>query len=312
MEDNSDQLVLNSISARALKNYFTSKINEMVDELVTKKYPQKKKTQTRRLDNRIPIDLIKKDFVKKFKLDNYHNGVLSVLINSLVENNYFLKDGKLNDVGKNELVLTDIEKKILSIIPRCSPLYIDISDVKTLSSRLKKSAKSFTFNDNYYTLEVDKIEELINQLTKNNDIMLDEKFSIKDSVYIIPDELLDILKNRLFRSPQVKDNTISRTRLYEYFTRVTKNDDSKIYVILKDRRIAEILGIDTVEIESFVYTKHSILVNSISNNVDRYTKKFTESFYSDIAEYVKDNEKVNVSKVVDCLIVPNIIIDINH
>ncbi|AUI80612.1 DNA-binding virion core protein [White-tailed deer poxvirus] len=311
MAENDDQLVLNSISARALKAYFTSKINDMVDELVARKYPQKKKSQTKKLESKIPIDLIKKDFVKKFKLDNYNNGVLTVLINSLVENNYFSKDGKLNDDAKNDLVLTDIEKKILEKIPKCSPLYIDISDVKILSMRLKNSANTFTFNNNSYSLEVDKIEDLINQLAKNNDIILDERFSVKDSVYYIPNELLEVFKTRLFRCPQVKDNTISRTRLYDYFTRVTKYEDPKIYVILKDIKIANILGIETVKIGSFIYTKHSMLINSISSHVDRYSKKFQDDFYNSIAEFVKDNEKVNVSKVVECLIVPNIIMDSN-
>ncbi|ADT91075.1 DNA binding protein [Cotia virus SPAn232] len=308
MEDNEDKLVLNSVSARRLKVYFTSRINQMVDELVAKKYPQKKKLQTRRLDNRIPIDLIKKDFVKRFKLENYNNGVLSVLINSLVENTYFSKDGKLNECGKKELVFTETEKEILSIIDIESPLYIDIGDVKTLASRLKTSASSFTYNGTTYTIEADKIEDLINQLTKNNDITLDEKSSIKDNVYIIPDELIDILKNRLFRSPQVKDNTISRIRLYDYFTRVSKNEHNNIYVIIKDIKIAEILGIETINLGAFTYTKHSILVNAISTNVDRYTKKFTEKFYEKFAEFVKDNDKINVSKVIECLIVPNIVI----
>ncbi|AAF17920.1 gp038L [Rabbit fibroma virus] len=306
MADTDDQLILNSISARALKNYFTSKINNMVDELVAKKYPQKKKSPVRRLDTRIPIDLIKSEFVKKFKLDTYTNGILSVLINSLVENNYFSKDGKLNDDAQQDLILNDVEKKILSKIPKDSPLYIDIGDVKTLSSRLRTVAKSFTYNDHEYTLENDKIEELINKLVRNGDIILEEKFSIKDSVYTIPDELLDVLKSRLFRCPQIKDNMISKTRLYDYFTRVTKHEESKIYVILKDKRIADILCIDTIELGSFIYTKYSMLINAIASNVDRYSKRFQEKFYESISEFVKDNEKINVSKVVECLIVPSI------
>ncbi|AMB18371.1 M038L [Myxoma virus] len=309
MADTEDQLILNSISARALKNYFTSKINNMVDELVAKKYPQKKKTPVRRLDTRIPIDLIKHEFVKKFKLDTYTNGILSVLINSLVENNYFSKDGKLNDDAQEDLILNDVEKKILLKIPKDSPLYIDIGDVKTLSSRLKTVAKSFTYNEHKYTLENDKIEELINQLVRNGDIVLEEKFSIKDSVYTVPDDLLDVLKSRLFRCPQVKDNMISKMRLYDYFTRVTKHEESKIYVILKDKRIADILSIDTIELGSFIYTKYSMLINAIASNVDRYSKRFQEKFYESISEFVKDNEKINVSKVVECLIVPSITMD---
>ncbi|QEJ79191.1 DNA-binding core protein [Goatpox virus] len=309
MADNDDQLVLNSISARALKIFFTSKINDIVDELVTKKYPQKKKPLAKRIETRIPIDLIREDFVKRFKLDNYKNGILSTLINSLVENNYFSKDGKLNDDAINELVINDIEKKILEKISKSSSLYIDVSDVKILSSRLKKPASFFIFNKNRYVLENDKIEELINQLAKNNDITLDEKYSVKDNVYILSDELLEVLKSRLFKCPQVKDNLISKTRLYDYFNRITKQEESKIYVILKDKKIADILGIDTIKIGSFIYTKHSMLMNSISSNVDRYSKKFQESFYEKISEFVKDNEKVNVSKVVECLITPNIVLD---
>ncbi|QDJ95015.1 DNA-binding core protein [Hypsugopox virus] len=306
-----DQLVLNSISARALKNYFISKINEMVDELVTKKYPQKKKAQIKRPEMRIPIDLIKQDFVKKFSLQQYKDGVLTSLINSLVENNYFSKDGKLEQHAHSELVLSETEKHILQKISPCSPLYIDISDVKTLSSRLKTSAKSFEYENVTYTLQADKIEDLINQLAQNKVIKLDEKCSIKDSVYIIPDELITLLKTRLFRAPQVKDNAITKTRLYDYFNRVIKQDETKIYVILKDSKIADVLNVDTVKYGAFLYTKHSMLVNAISSNVDRYSKKFQDSFYEKIAEFIKDNEKVNVSRVVEYLIIPNISLESN-
>ncbi|CAC21281.1 43L protein [Yaba-like disease virus] len=311
MAECEEQLVLNNISARALKMYFTSKISDIVDELVMKKHPPKKKSQVKKPETRIPVDLIKEDFVKKFKLENYNNGVLISLVNSLVENNYFTSDGKLTKDAEKELVLTEVEKKILSVIPSSSPLYIDISDVKTLSARLKKSANSFFFKDCIYTLEPEKIEDLINQLSKNKAIILDEKNSVKDSVYLLTDELLDILKTRLFRCPQVKDNFISKTRLYDYFTRVTKHDDFKIYVILKDKRIADLLGIETVKLGSFLYTKHSMLVNSISMHIDRYSKKFQEPFYENIAEFVKDNEKINVSKVIECLVVPSISLDKN-
>ncbi|WAH71005.1 DNA-binding core protein [Eptesipox virus] len=304
-----DQLVLNSISARALKCYFITKFNEMVDELVTKKYPQKKKAQSKRPETRIPIDLIKKEFVKKFSLDQYTDGVLVSLINSLVENNYFTTEGKLNKSACEELVLTETEKRILDKITPCSPLYIDISDVKTLSTRLKTSAKEFEYNNVVYKLQADKIEDLINQLVQNKVIKLDEKCSVKDSVYNIPENLVLLFKTRLFKSPQVKDNAITKTRLYDYFNRVTKPDETKIYVILKDPKIAEVLEVDTVKHGSFLYTKHSMLINAISSNVDRYSKKFQESFYEKIAEFIKDNEKVNVSKVIECLIVPNITLE---
>ncbi|AEN03638.1 DNA-binding core protein [Yokapox virus] len=305
MAEFDNQLVFNSISARALKAYFTSKINEMVDELVTRKCPQKKKSQSKKPETRIPVDLVKSSFVKRFGLSNY-GGILISLINSLVENNFFTKDGKLDETGKKELILTDIEKKILNMIDKSSPLYIDISDVKVLSSRLKRIATKFSFRGNTYHLENDKIEELMNQLVKDEAIQLDEKISIKDSMYIIPDELIDIFKTRLFRSPQVKDNIISRTRLYDYFTRVTKKDDSSIYVVLKDPVIADILSLETVRVGSFIYTKHSMLTNAISSRIDRYSKRFQDSFYEEIAEFIKDNERVNVSRVVECLTVPNI------
>lgn len=115
-------------------------------------------------------------------------------------------------------------------------------------------------------------------MVKDESIQLDEKSSIKDSMYVIPDELIDVLKTRLFRSPQVKDNIISRTRLYDYFTRVTKRDESSIYVILKDPRIASILSLETVKMGAFMYTKHSMLTNAISSRVDRYSKSFKNLF----------------------------------
>ncbi len=305
MADN-DGLVLNNISARALKTYFMAKIGEMVDELVTKKYPQKKKLQYKRPDTRIPVDLIKKEFVDRFNLSNYENGVSVSLINSLVENNYFGTDGKLDLEETEELVITEIEKRILENLDKSSPLYIDVGDVKTLSSRLKTSANCFNYKDKCYRVKSDKIEDLINQLLEDGVIYLDEKSSIKDSVYSVPEDFLDILKIRLFRCPQAKDGYISRIRLFDYFNRVTKQDTCSIYVILKDKKIAEALGIETVNVGNFIYTKHSVLVNSISGNMDRYSKKFQDCFYESIAEFVKDNEKINVSKVVECLTVPHI------
>ncbi|WAB04255.1 Telomere-binding protein I1, partial [Monkeypox virus] len=69
--------------------------------------------------------------------------------------------------------------------------------------------------------------------------------------------------------------------------------------------------LETVKMGAFMYTKHSMLTNAISSRVDRYSKKFQESFYEDIAEFVKENERVNVSRVVECLTVPNITISSN-
>ncbi|QHG62603.1 DNA-binding core protein [Cetacean poxvirus 1] len=306
--DNNDQLVFNSINARALKTYLTFKINAAIDELVTRKYPHKKKTQTTRVENRIPIDLIQPSFVKKFCLEKYSNGVLISLVNSLVENNYFSDNGKLETVN-NELMLTNTEKKILSKVSKDSSLYIDVSDVKNLSVRLKVCAKSFIYNGVVYNIENNKIEDLINSLIKTDAIYLDEKCSIKDSVYVINSDLLSIFKTRLFRCPQVKDNTITRSRLYDYFIRVIKQENPCIYVIIKDKRIADALCIETVEIGKFLYTKHSILFNAISSNIDRYTKRFNEQFYECIAEFIKDNEKVNVSRIIEYLTVQNVTID---
>ncbi|QGN68045.1 DNA-binding core protein [Equine molluscum contagiosum-like virus] len=300
-----EQLVLNSISAKALKAYLTQRICEIVDELVAKKATPKKKLQAKKPEMRIPVDLLKAEFVARFGLQGYTDGVLASLVVSLVENNYF-EGGKLKPGEHPELVILDIEREILARVPPCSALNIDISDVKTLASRLRSSAHCFEFGGHTYYLEKDKTEDLINQLIRRSAIALDTKNSIKDSFYTISDELLEVFKSRLFRCPQVKDNTISRTRLYDYLTRMTKPDESRIYVILRDTRIAELLEIETVFVEPFVYTKHSLLVNAVAQHVDKYSKRFSESFYEGIAEYVRDNEKINVSKVVDSLTVSTV------
>uniref|UniRef100_A0AAU7E1Z6 DNA-binding virion core protein n=1 Tax=Rousettus bat poxvirus TaxID=3141933 RepID=A0AAU7E1Z6_9POXV len=300
-----DQLVLNSISAKALKVYMSQRICEIIDELVVKKSVPKKKLQPKKPELRIPVDLIRREFVEKFGLHTYTNGVLASLITSLVENNYF-ENGKLKPGEHKELVILDIEKEILARVPHDSPLNIDINDVKTLASRLRASASCFEFRGHTYYLEHDKTEEIINQLIRHSAIALDTKNSVKDSFYCISDELLDVFKCRLFRCPQVKDNTISRTRLYDYLVRMTKPDESRIYVILRNARLAELLEIETVVIEPFVYTKHSLLVNAIASHVDKYSKQFSDTFYRSIAEYVKDNDKINVSKVVDYLTVPTV------
>ncbi|ART91524.1 DNA-binding core protein I1L ortholog [Fowlpox virus] len=295
-----DQLVLNSISAKALKSYLTTKIAEAIDELAAKKNSPKKKAQTKKPENRIPLDLINKNFVSKFGLKGYKDGVLNSLICSLVENNYF-ENGKLKRGKHDELVLLDIEKEILARIDENSSLNIDVLDVKVLANRLRTNADRFEFKGHTYYLEQNKTEDIINQLIKNSAISMDMKNTIKDTFYMISDELLDVFKNRLFKCPQVKDNIISRARLYEYFIKATKPDDSKIYVILKDDNIAKILNIETIVIDHFIYTKHSLLVSSISNQIDKYSKKFNDQFYSSISEYIKDNEKINLSKVIEYL-----------
>ncbi|AID46828.1 virion protein [Penguinpox virus] len=303
-----DQLVLNSISAKALKSYLTTKIAEAIDELAAKKNSPKKKTQTKKPENRIPLDLINKNFVSKFGLKGYKDGVLNSLICSLVENNYF-ENGKLKRGKHDELVLLDIEKEILSKIDENSSLNIDVLDVKVLANRLRTNADRFEFKGHTYYLEQNKTEDIINQLIKNSAISMDMKNTIKDTFYMISDDLLDVFKNRLFKCPQVKDNIISRARLYEYFIKATKPDDSKIYVILKDENIAKILNIETIVIDHFIYTKHSLLVSSISNQIDKYSKKFNDQFYSSISEYIKDNEKINLSKVIEYLTISTVKIE---
>ncbi|CCD83219.1 encapsidated DNA-binding protein [Squirrelpox virus] len=300
-----DQLVLNSVSARALKAHLVARISEIVDEMVVRKCPGKKKLQAKRQELRIPVDLIQPEFVKRFGLCGYKNGVLVSLLSSLVENNFF-PDGKLDPSGAEELILTDIERKIISMIPRESPLYIDSGDVKTLTARLRSSASEFEFRGETYRMTPDKIEDIINQMLVTDAIRVDEKSSSKDSVYVLDDELLDVLKSRLFRCPQVKDNCISRTRLYDYFSRVTKPDESRIYVILRDPCIARALGVESVTVGEFTYTKYTMLVNALSAHVDRYSKRFSDGFYESISEFVKDNEKVNISRVVEYLTVPNV------
>ncbi|AYO89684.1 putative DNA-binding virion core protein [Fowlpox virus] len=303
-----DQLVLNSISAKALKSYLTTKIAEAIDELAAKKNSPKKKAQTKKPENRIPLDLINKNFVSKFGLKGYKDGVLNSLICSLVENNYF-ENGKLKRGKHDELVLLDIEKEILARIDENSSLNIDVLDVKVLANRLRTNADRFEFKGHTYYLEQNKTEDIINQLIKNSAISMDMKNTIKDTFYMISDELLDVFKNRLFKCPQVKDNIISRARLYEYFIKATKPDDSKIYVILKDNNIAKILNIETIVIDHFIYTKHSLLVSSISNQIDKYSKKFNDQFYSSISEYIKDNEKINLSKVIEYLTISTVKIE---
>ncbi|AAF44434.1 putative DNA-binding virion core protein [Fowlpox virus] len=303
-----DQLVLNSISAKALKSYLTTKIAEAIDELAAKKNSPKKKAQTKKPENRIPLDLINKNFVSKFGLKGYKDGVLNSLICSLVENNYF-ENGKLKRGKHDELVLLDIEKEILARIDENSSLNIDVLDVKVLANRLRTNADRFEFKGHTYYLEQNKTEDIINQLIKNSAISMDMKNTIKDTFYMISDELLDVFKNRLFKCPQVKDNIISRARLYEYFIKATKPDDSKIYVILKDDNIAKILNIETIVIDHFIYTKHSLLVSSISNQIDKYSKKFNDQFYSSISEYIKDNEKINLSKVIEYLTISTVKIE---
>ncbi|ANS71132.1 DNA-binding core protein [Pteropox virus] len=306
MSDCEDKLVLNSISARTLKAYLTSKINDIVDELVTRRPLAKKKQQTKRTEFRIPTDLINEKFVKRFKLCQYKSGVLTSLINSLVENNYFMPDGKLNLEIAKELVLTDIEVKILNSIAPSSSLYIDTSDVRVLAGRLKKPATEICFNDFTYKIDHERIEELINQMAIDGTIILDDVCSVKDSVYIISKELISVIKSRMFKAPQVKDGCITKTRLYDFFNKVTKQEDPKIYVILRDPCIATILNIDIVKVGEFYYTKHNILVNAISSNVDRCMKKFEPEFYEKLAPFVKDNEKVNVSRVVECLTIQSV------
>ncbi|ATI21151.1 DNA-binding core protein [Eastern grey kangaroopox virus] len=303
-----EQLVLNSINAKALKAYLTARISDIVDELVAKKTTAKKKAQAKKPEAKIPLDLINPCFVERFGLGGYKDGVLNSLITSLVENNYF-ENGKLKRGDHRELVLLDVEKEILARVDPCSALNIDVGDVKTLANRLRVNANCFEFRGHVYHLEQNRTEDIINQLIRHAAISLDTKNSIKDSFYTISDELMEVFKTRLFRCPQVKDNVISRTRLYDYLTRMTKPDDSRIYVILRDQRIANILDIETVLVEPFTYTKYTLLVAAIANNVDKYSKRFNDSFYDSIAEYVKDNEKINIAKVVDYLTISTVKLD---
>ncbi|AVD69206.1 ORF087 [Saltwater crocodilepox virus] len=308
--DQAEGIILNNINAKLLKTYLMGKVNEAIDELVCKKIISKKKTSQKKYENKIPLDLINRDFVNKFNLSGYKDGILMSLIVSLIENTYF-EHGRLKRSLCQELPLVPYERDILCSIDEDSPLNIDSGDVKTLANRLKLNANSFTYKNITYVLEPNKNEEIINALVKNGAIRFEQKLSVKDSYYSIDEELLRLLKERFFRLPQVKDGVASRLKLYDFFTRIVKNDDTKIYVALKDESVGMMMGVPTVYIAPFHYTKLSILSSTIYENIDKYSKKFIHEFYDKIAEYIKDKdtEKVNVSRVIETLTLPTVKIE---
>ncbi|ASC55606.1 putative DNA-binding virion core protein-like protein [Seal parapoxvirus] len=303
MED--DKLVFNKVNANVLKAYLCSRISEIVDEMVDRRHMQKKKSVARRVELRIPVDLLHPKFVRAFSLDSYKDGVLASLVTSIVENNFFSsEDGKLIAGAERVLILTPLETRILNCVPRESSLFIDVSDVKALAGRLKSPPSYICCGGARYDIDARHVDDFINVAIHDGLITLDEKSSLKDSMYCVDEALLSAMRKRFMRSPQISQGLISRSRLHDYLTRAMTREEFKIYVGLKDPCSAEVLGLETVCLGDFTYVKHTALVLALSAHIDRCSKRMHEDVYCRLAHLVPDNARMNVSKLVESLTVP--------
>ncbi|AIZ77281.1 putative DNA-binding virion protein [Parapoxvirus red deer/HL953] len=299
-----ERLVFNKVNANVLKAYLCARISEIVDEMVDRRHTQKKKAAARRVELRIPVDLLHPEFVRAFSLDAYRDGVLASLVSSIVENNFFSsEDGKLEDGAESVLILTPLETRILSCVPRESSLYVDVADVKALAGRLKNPPTELECGGVRYSLDARHVDDFINTALRDGLIALDEKSSLKDSMYCLDEELLCAMRRRFMRSPQISQGLISRSRLHDYLVRAMTREEHKIYVGLRDPEAAEVLGLETVCLGDFTYVKYTSLVSALSASIDRCSKRMHEDVYARLAHVVPENTRMNVSKLVDALTV---------
>ncbi len=302
MED--ERLIFNKVNANVLKAYLCSRISDIVDEMVDRRHLQKKKSVARRVEMRIPVDLLHAPFVQEFALGAYRDGVLASLVSSIVENNFFSPDdGKLVDGAERVLILTPLETRILGCVPRESSLYIDVSDVKALANRLKSPPAHIECGGTRYDIDARHVDDFINVVANDGLLVLDEKSSIKDSMYVVDEELLCAMRRRFMRSPQISQGLISRSRLHDYLMRSMTREEQKIFVALKDAESADVLGLETVCLGDFVYAKHTALVSALSASLDRCSKRMHDDVYARLAHLVPDNTRMNVSKLVESLTV---------
>ncbi len=302
MED--ERLIFNKVNANVLKAYLCSRISDIVDEMVDRRHLQKKKSVARRVEMRIPVDLLHAPFVQEFALGAYRDGVLASLVSSIVENNFFSPDdGKLVDGAERVLILTPLETRILGCVPRESSLYIDVSDVKALANRLKSPPSHIECGGARYDIDARHVDDFINVVANDGLLVLDEKSSIKDSMYVVDEELLCAMRRRFMRSPQISQGLISRSRLHDYLMRSMTREEQKIFVALKDAESADVLGLETVCLGDFVYAKHTALVSALSASLDRCSKRMHDDVYARLAHLVPDNTRMNVSKLVESLTV---------
>ncbi|AKU76519.1 DNA-binding virion protein [Orf virus] len=302
MED--ERLIFNKVNANVLKAYLCSRISDIVDEMVDRRHLQKKKSVARRVEMRIPVDLLHAPFVQEFALGAYRDGVLASLVSSIVENNFFSPDdGKLVDGAERVLILTPLETRILGCVPRESSLYIDVADVKALANRLKLPPSHIECGGTRYDIDARHVDDFINVVANDGLLVLDEKSSIKDSMYVVDEELLCAMRRRFMRSPQISQGLISRSRLHDYLMRSMTREEQKIFVALKDAESADVLGLETVCLGDFVYAKHTALVSALSASLDRCSKRMHDDVYARLAHLVPDNTRMNVSKLVESLTV---------
>ncbi|WOC29281.1 DNA-binding virion protein [Equine parapoxvirus] len=300
-----DRLVFNKVNANALKTFLCARISEIVDELVDRRHSLKKKAAARRVEARIPVDLLHADFVRAFGLGAYADGVLASLVASIVENNFFSPgDGKLVAGAERVLVLSALETRILALVPRESSLYVDVGDVKALAARLKSPPSHVDFAGRRYDIDANNVDDFINEAMRDGLVVLDEKSSIKDSMYAVDEELLAAMRRRFMRSPQISQGVISRSRLHDYLARALAREEHRIYVALRDPATAAALALETVELGDFTYVKHTALAAALSASIDRCSKRMHEDVYARLAHLVPENARVNVSKLVESLTVP--------
>ncbi|ADC53931.1 DNA-binding virion core protein [Pseudocowpox virus] len=309
MED--ERLIFNKVNANVLKAYLCSRISDIVDEMVDRRHLQKKKSVARRVELRIPVDLLHAPFVREFALGAYRDGVLASLVSSIVENNFFSPDdGKLVDGAERVLILTPLETRILGCVSRESSLYVDVSDVKALASRLKSPPSHIECGGRRYDIDARHVDDFINVAANDGLLVLDEKSSIKDSMYAVDEELLTAMRRRFMRSPQIAQGLISRSRLHDYLMRSMTREEQKIFVALKDAESADVLGLETVCLGDFVYVKHTALVAALSASLDRCSKRMHEDVYERLAHLVPDNSRMNVAKLVESLTVQSTRMDL--
>ncbi|WZD65374.1 DNA-binding virion core protein [Bovine papular stomatitis virus] len=300
-----ERLVFNKVNANVLKAYLCARISEIVDEMVDRRHMQKKKSAARRVELRIPVDLLHPEFVRAFSLDAYKDGVLASLVSSIVENNFFSPaDGKLVEGAERVLLLTPLETRILGCVPRESSLYIDVTDVKALAGRLKSPPSCIECAGARYEIDARHVDDFINSALRDGLISLDERSSLKDSMYCVDEELLCAMRQRFMRSPQISMGLISRSRLHDYLMRAMTREEQRIYVGLKDPASAAVLGLETVCLGDFTYVKYTALVSALSAAIDRCNKRMHEDVYVRLAHVVPENSRMNVTKLVDALTVP--------
>ncbi|CAJ1637718.1 DNA-binding virion core protein I1L [Salmon gill poxvirus] len=245
------------------------------------------------------LDNIHRKFIDKY-LSSYEKTEISGkdLISTL-QIYAFTNDVVTRSASNYEaLNFSSTEVKILSkLSDNTHPLNIFKSDSKTLVTKLVKPLTVFSYDNVDYSID----ESLWDNLIKNKKISNGSQFDDR-SLNICPTALGTRLKECFKKSPSFSGKLVTEESFNNYIAQVTmRSTDLYFPVALANKKILKYLQVPYVNVESILYTKHSLLTAAFNSKINPDTKRFDEQTERELSDVFVTIElsKIKVDELVN-------------